>query len=178
MKISILIFGLLFSGSTWAAELIAVSGQLTAGCFKEDTNLIIGAQERAYEKAGLHRVQVSKWNSNVGIRRSPYMDETGCLSKFAWAEALFAHKNEVGQDYFLTSEFSYTNPRKDWNIPGDNVHSDETAWNESLEQNRKHALKFCKSLPQERVISKTKTIFEGRSWYDAYAVKVRFQCEL
>lgn len=178
MKISILIFGLLFSGSTWAAELIVARGELTAGCFKEDSVLITGAQERALEKAGFRRVQVSKWNSNVGIRRSPYMDESGCTSKFAWAEALFALSTEAGQDYFLTSEFSYTNPRKDWNIPGDNVHSDEVAWMKSLEENRKYALTFCKSLPQEKVISKSKILFEGRSWYDAYTVKVRFQCEL
>ncbi|MNK98260.1 hypothetical protein D3C87_1186190 [compost metagenome] len=178
MKLFILIFGLLSSGSTWAAELVAVRGELSAGCHIEDSILIQGAQERALEKVELRRVQVSKWNSHVGIRRSPYMDETFCSGKFVWAEALFAHPSEVGQVSFLTSEFSFTNPRKHWEVPGDNTHSDEAAWHKSLEENRKYALKFCKSLPQERVISKTKTIFEGRSWYDSYAVKVRFQCEL
>jgi len=162
----------------WGVELTLISERTYGACATDDSVLIKEAQDLTLEKAGSDLVRVSRWKSHAGVLRGPYADPDSCDEKSASAEALFVHKSQVGQTYFVTLNIGFSNPRNNWEVPGDNLHTEEEAWNASLAENTKYAQKFCKSLPSQHIRSKSKKIFEGSSWYDLYTVEVRFQCEL
>ncbi len=177
MRTISLSLALLFGLNLNAVELEVVTGRAKGSCLSSDLSLLKRAQQDTIRKAGSQKTRVSDWNQLAFERGFAYAPEL-CKYKGAWSEALFVKKELESEPLFLSLDFGISNKRIDPETPGQNILTDQEAWNQAIQKNGEYALKFCQSVKLDRVMSKTKKIFNGRSWYDYFKVKVRFQCEI
>lgn len=169
---------LLIGQNLHAAELKVFSGSESGACSISNKVLLEAAQYKAELNAGPRMVRVSKWHEKAFVRFNHYSTDI-CMSKGAWSQALFISvEDQHSTPDYLTLDFGISNERINWDVPGNNVLSDKEAWEQAVEKNRNYALNFCKTVTLDKILSKSKKIFNHRSWYDFYSVKVRFECGL
>lgn len=157
-----------------ATEVVITTGISRGTCESSDQDLLIEARNKAEVTAGQNFTLVSKWNQLASTVDSP--EGGGCLYKRAWAEALFVIKSEINEVWYLTVAGDISNQRVDWTIPGENVMTDEEAWQEASNKALTRARMFCSDIAQPFTIETKKKIFPWNSWYDNFSVQVRLQC--
>jgi hypothetical protein len=166
------VFAISCSINVWASDLLLVTGHARGDC--GDPTLITQARRDAKQKAGEAYEMLGKWKeATYDIEMYGF-----CVGTQAWTEGLFKRQDSTGRPYFLKLESGVSNPRINEDVPGANKWSDEEAWKKAIDESHKRVLDFCSSIEETQILSRSKKVFEGRSWYDYFTVEVKHRCSI